>query len=161
MIFKKELLEKIKAEFPRAISDFNGQKRTFFDNGTGTLVLGKAAKAEADTRIDCSANVGAAFDESKKANDIILDGRNAVADFLNAPSSDTIVSGESTTSLLFNISYAIGKDLTGKENVVTTDYKHYANISPWIELKKRRKIREVISVVLMINLAHLSHQTSF
>jgi selenocysteine lyase/cysteine desulfurase len=62
---------------------------------------------------------------------------------LNAGSPDTIVSGESATALLFNLSYAIGKELTGKENVVTTDYEHYANISPWVELERRRKIREV------------------
>ena len=115
----------------------------FFDNGTRTLVVGRATKSEAEARIDCSANVGAVFDESKKADAVILDGREAVADLLNAGSPDTIVSGESATALLFNLSYAIGKELTGKENVVTTDYEHYANISPWVELERRRKIREV------------------
>jgi len=136
-------LEKIREKFPRAVSDLNGRKRSFFDNGTGTLVVGKAAKSEAEARIDCSANVGAVFDESKKAGAVILSGKEAVADLLNASSPDTIVSGESATTLLFNLSYAIGKELTGKENVVTTDYEHYANISPWVELEKRRKIRKV------------------
>jgi len=142
-MFDRDLLEKIRDEFPRATTDLNGRKRAFFDNGTGTLVVGRAAKSEAEARVDCSANVGAIFDESKKADAVILDGRKAVADLLNAPAPDTIVSGESATSLLFNLSYAIGKELTGKENVVTTDYEHYANISPWIELEKNRKIREV------------------
>jgi selenocysteine lyase/cysteine desulfurase len=143
MIFNRDLLEKIRDEFPRAVTDLNGRKRAFFDNGTGTLVVGRAAKSEAKARIDCSANVGAVFDESRKADAVILNGRDAVADLLNAPSPDTIVSGESATALLFNLSYAIGKELTGKENVVTTDYEHYANISPWVELERRRKIREV------------------
>ena len=142
-MFSRDLLEKIREKFPRAVSDLNGRKRAFFDNGTGTLVVGKAAKSEAKARIDCSANVGAVFDESKKADAVILDGKEAVADLLNTSSPDTIVSGESATALLFNLSYAIGKDLTGKENVVTTDYEHYANISPWVELEKRRKILEV------------------
>ena len=143
MMFDRNLLEKIRDEFPRAVSDLNGRKRAFFDNGTGTLVVGRAAKSEAKARIDCSANVGAVFDESRKAEKVILNGKEAVADLLNASSPDTIVSGESATALLFNLSYAIGKELTGKENVVTTDYEHYANISPWVELEKRRKIREV------------------
>jgi len=142
-MFNRDLLEKIRNKFPRAVSDLNGRKRAFFDNGTGTLVVGKAAKSEAKARIDCSANVGADFDESKKADAVILNGKEAVADLLNAPSPDTIISGESATALLFNLSYAIGKELTGKENVVTTEYEHYANISPWVELKNRRKIREV------------------
>ena len=143
MMFSRDLLGKIREKFPRAVFDLDGRKRSFFDNGTGTLVVGKAAKSEAEARIDCSANVGTVFDESKKAGAVILSGKEAVADLLNASSPDTIVSGESATTLLFNLSYAIGKELTGKENVVTTDYEHYANISPWVELEKRRKIRKV------------------
>ncbi len=143
MIFNKELIEQIRAAFPRATTDFNGRKRAFFDNGTATLVLGRAAKAETDARINCSANVGGIFDESKQASAVIQAGRVAVADFLNAPSPTTIVSGESATALLFNLSYAIGKELTGRENVVTTDYEHYTNVDPWEELGKRGKIQEV------------------
>jgi len=142
-MFDHVLLQKIRSEFPRAESDFNGRKRVFFDNGTGTLVVGRAAKAEAQARIDCSANVEGLFDESRKADAIILEGRTAVADLLNAPSPDNIALGESATSLFFNLSYAIGKELTGKENVVTTEYEHYANISPWMELEERKKIGRV------------------
>ena len=143
MIFDRILIEKIRNEFPRAVTDFNFRKRAFFDNGTGTLVVGRAARAENEARVDYSANVGAGFDESRKAETVILEGRKAIADLLNAPSQENIVSGESATALLFNLSYAIGKELTGKENVVTTDYEHYANVSPWMELAKRRKIQKL------------------
>ncbi len=142
-MFDKELVEKIRAAFPRAEKDFNGRRRAFFDNGTGTLVLKQAAEAEHDARINCSANIGGFFDESQQAMKIILEGRQAVADFLNAPSPETIITGESATSLVFNISYALGKEFTGKENVVATDYEHYTNVSPWEELKERGKIKEV------------------
>jgi selenocysteine lyase/cysteine desulfurase len=143
MIFEKSLRKRIRAEFPRAASDARGRKRAFMDNGTGTLVLGRAARAEAAARVDCSANVEAMFNESKDAEAAILEGKKAVADLLNAPSPYTIASGESATSLFFSLSYAMARDFTGNENVVTTDYEHYANISPWIELEKRGVIREV------------------
>ena len=143
MMFNKELIEEIRSAFPRAITDFNGRKRAFFDNGTATLVVDKAAEAEAKARIECSANVGAIFDESKRAEAVILKGRQDVADFLNAPSPSTIVTGESATSLMFNLSYALANELSGKENVVTTDYEHYTNVSPWVELEKRGKIKEL------------------
>ncbi|MFX0199049.1 MAG: aminotransferase class V-fold PLP-dependent enzyme, partial [Candidatus Hodarchaeota archaeon] len=143
IMFDQKLLEQIRAAFPRAVADYTGRKRAFFDNGTGCLVVGRAARAEAKARIDYSANVDGIFNESKKANEVIHNGRQAVADLLNAPSPDTIVSGESATALFFNISYGIGKELTGKENVVTTDYEHYANVSPWEELGKRGKIQQV------------------
>jgi len=143
MIFDRDLLEKIRAAFPRASKDLNGNKRAFFDNGTGTLVVGSAAKAEAEARVDCSANVEGIFDESRKADEVILEGRTAIADLLNAPSPDNIIQGESATSLFFNLSYAINKELTGRQNAVLTEYEHYANISPWVELKEREKLREV------------------
>jgi selenocysteine lyase/cysteine desulfurase len=143
MTFNREMVKKIRAEFPRAEFDARGRKRIFFDNGAGTLVLRRAAQAEAKARIDCSANLGSVFNESKMAEATILEGRKAVADLLNAPSPETIVSGESATHLLFGLSYALGKELTGKENIVTTDYEHYSNISPWIELNRRDLIKEV------------------
>ncbi|MBY9000038.1 MAG: aminotransferase class V-fold PLP-dependent enzyme [Candidatus Heimdallarchaeota archaeon] len=142
-MFDKELVEKIREAFPRAEKDFNGRERAFFDNGTGTLVVKRAAEAEAEARINCSANIGGVFNESKQAEAIIKAGREDIADFINAPSSETIISGESATSLVFNISYALGKDLTGKENIVTTNYEHYTNVSPWEELVERGKIKEV------------------
>ena len=151
MMFNKDLIEQIRAAFPRAVTDFKGRKRAFFDNGTATLVVDKAAEAEAKARIDCSANVGAIFDESKQAETVIQKGRQAVADFLNASSPSTIVTGESATSLMFNLSYAIGKDLSGKENVVTTDYEHYTNVSPWVELEKRGKITNLRHTRLNMN----------
>ena len=74
---------------------------------------------------------------------MILEGRRAVSDLLNAPGCDCIVSGESATSLLFQLSYAIGKELSGKENIVTTNYEHYANVNPWLELERRGLVEEV------------------
>jgi len=142
-LFDKELVKKIRAAFPRAVKDFTGRERAFFDNGTGTLVCERAAKAEAKARIDCSANIGANFDESQKAKETVLAGREAVAEFLNAPSGETIVSGESATKLLFDVSYAIGKECDGTENVVITELEHYANVSPWNELVREGKIKEV------------------
>ena len=137
------LLPLIRREFPRAERDANGRRRVFFENAAGSLVLQRAADAEARARIDCSANVDAPSWESKKNEEVIEEGRRAVSDLLNANDSRCIVSGESATSLLFLLSYAIGKELSGKENIVTTDYEHYANLSPWLELEKRRLIKEV------------------
>lgn len=136
-MFDKELIKRIRSNFPRAKRDAFGRVRAFLDNGTGTLVVRRAVEAEAKARVDYSANVYGIFDESRMAGEVILEGRKAIADLLNAPSPETIVSGESATSLFFGLSYAIGKELTGRENVVVTNYEHYANLSPWLELKRR------------------------
>lgn len=133
----------IRKEFPRVDLDASGRRRAFFENGAGSLVLQRAADAEARARIDCSANVGGPSWESKKNEDVIAEGRKAVADFLNAPSPDCVFSGESATSMLFAISYALSKEMTGTENIVLTDYEHYANVSPWLELEQRGVVKEV------------------
>jgi selenocysteine lyase/cysteine desulfurase len=136
-------LSSIRANFPRVDTDASGRRRIFFENAAGSLVLQQAAAAEAKARIDCSANVDAPSWESKRNEEVILDGRKDVSDFLNAPEAYSVISGESATSLLFHLSYAISKGLTGKENVVLTDYEHYANISPWLELERRKLVKEV------------------
>ncbi len=147
-MFDERLIEKIRAEFPRADADATGRKRTFFDSGAGTLVVGKAAEAEAKARVDYCANTEAPFMESRKAEETIHEGRHAVADLLNASSPETIITGESATSLMFMLSYAIGRELTGSENIVTSEYEHYTNLSPWLELKERSLVREIRSIPL-------------
>lgn len=134
MSFDPKLLRRIRKEFPTADYDPSERKRAFLDNGAGTLVTRKSAEAEARARIDWSANVGNYFPESQGAGETILDGRRAVSDFLRAEGPETIISGESCTSLLFALSYALSRDLTGKENIVVTGFEHYANINPWAEL---------------------------
>ena len=137
------LLSAVRREFPRVDTDANGRRRIFFENAAGSLVLQRAADAEAKARIDCSANVDGPAWESKRNEEVILDGRRDVGDFLNASDAHCIVSGESATSILFHLSYAISKELSGKENVVTTEYEHHANINPWLELARRGLIKEV------------------
>ncbi len=136
-------LESIRREFPYAEADASGRRRIFFENAAGSLVLRRVAEAEAKARLDCSANVGGPSWESRKNEDVILEGRRSVSDFLNAPSERCIVSGESATSLLFQLSYALGKEMSGNENIVTTEYEHYANLSPWLELQRRGVVKEV------------------
>ena len=137
------LQQAIRREFPRADADANGRRRIFFENAAGSLVLQRAVEAEAKARLDYSANVDGPFWESKMNEEAIMDGRKAVRDFLNAPSEDCVISGESATSILFNLSYALSKEMSGTENVVLTEYEHYANISPWLELEQRGGVKEV------------------
>jgi cysteine desulfurase family protein (TIGR01976 family) len=137
------LLQAIRKEFPHADADAAGRRRIFVDNAAGSMVLQRAVDAESKARRDYFPNVGEASWESKMNENTILEGRRAVSDFLNAPSENCIISGESATSLLFQLSYAISKDMTGKENIVTTEYEHYANITPWVELERRNVAKAV------------------
>ncbi len=134
MAFDPSFLKKVRREFPTVQADPSGRKRVFLDNGAGTLVTRRAAEAEHRARMDWSANVGNCFLESRGAADTILAGRTAVSDLLRADGPESIISGESCTSLLFGLSYAISRTLKGDGNVVASGYEHYANVSPWAEL---------------------------
>lgn len=143
MRIDSKFLTKIRKEFPTANKDPSGRRRAFLDNGAGTLVAKRAADREYEARLDWSANVGNVFPESEGAGETILEGRRAVADLLNAEGPGTVISGESATSLLFNLSYALGREFDGDENVVTTGYEHYTNINPWVELGSNGEIKEL------------------
>jgi selenocysteine lyase/cysteine desulfurase len=143
MSFDSRFLKRIRREFPAADADPKGRKRAFLDNGAGTLVTKGSAEAEARARIDWSANVGNVFMESVGAADVISDGRKAVADLLRAEGPESIISGESCTSLLFNLSYALSRNLKGDENIVASGYEHFANINPWAELGGMGMIKEL------------------
>ena len=143
MSFDQKFLSKIRREFPAVESDPTGRKRAFLDNGAGTLVTRRSSEMETAARIDWSANVGNQFLESKGAEGAILEGRKAVADLLRAEGPETIVTGESCTSLLFSLSYAMSRKFTGEGNVVATGYEHFANINPWVELGAIGLIKEL------------------
>ncbi len=136
-------ISKIRKEFPAAEKDPSGRRRAFLDNGAGTLVAKRSAEKEAAARVDWSANVGNLFPESIGAERTILEGRQAVSDLLGANGPESIISGESATSLLFNLSYALGRECSGDENVVATGYEHYTNINPWVELGSTGQIQSL------------------
>jgi cysteine desulfurase family protein (TIGR01976 family) len=141
-MLSSELLSSIRSEFPRAGTDASGRKRIFFDAGAGSLVLRRAVEAEAEAMMNYSANLGSPSWESKRAEKIIKDGRSALGDFLNADSEDCIVAGESATSLFFRLTYALAKEAKKDENIVSTEYEHYANLSACLELERRGVVKE-------------------
>jgi selenocysteine lyase/cysteine desulfurase len=134
--FSHSYLNEIRKRFPRIEKDFNGRKRIFVDNGAGSLVLREAAEEEMKARLDFSANTDAIYPESKGNEKIVEEGRKAVADLVNAPSHHMIYQGESASELFFRISYSLRDLFEGNVNVVSTYAEHFANVSPYFEMKK-------------------------
>ncbi len=57
-----------------------------------------------------------------------------MADFLNARRAEEIIFGPNMTSLTFQMSRALGKQLRPGDTIVVTRLDHDANISPWVKL---------------------------
>ncbi len=148
MFFDDALMANIQREFPRAQTDPWGKRRVFLDNGTGTLVLKRAADAQYLATTDWSANPGDSFPESRKAAEFMSAGLTAVADLLNAETPENIISGQTATSLMFQLSYALGKTMDSRHNIVATYYEHLSNMDPWRELVNRGAAGELRLVKL-------------
>jgi cysteine desulfurase family protein (TIGR01976 family) len=117
-------------------TDEQGQPFVYFDGPGGTQVPGSVIVAMANYLVQANANVHGAYITSHLTDEVILEARQAMADFLNAPSPDEIVFGPNMTTLTFAISRAIGRELCPDDEIVVTRLDHDANIAPWLALEE-------------------------
>ena len=125
-------LESVRAAFPSLALTDAGKRRIYFDNPAGTQVPGIVVDRMRDCMIQGNANLGGAFVTSGKADEFVHDGRQAMADFLNAPSSDEIIFGQNMTTLTLHLSRSIGKVLNAGDEIVLSRMDHDANVEPWV-----------------------------
>lgn len=125
-------LETIRRQFP-ALSDADaGVPRIYFDNPAGTQVPQQVADRTADCLLHANANYGGYFQTSRLATAIVDEARVAMADFLNAPSPQEIIFGQSMTSITFHLARSIGKFLNAGDEIIVSQMDHDANINPWL-----------------------------
>ena len=112
----------------------------FFDNPGGTQVCQEVIDAVSEYYRTANANTHGAFATSQRSDAIIAQARDAFADFLNAHSPNEIVFGPNMTTLTFNISRALGRQLNAGDEIIVTHLDHDADISPWLALEERGAI---------------------
>lgn len=117
--------------------DDQGRPFIFFDGPGGTQVPQQVIDAMAHYYTHANANTHGEFLHSRRSDAVIAAGRLAMADFLNAASTDEIVFGPSATNLAFNVSRAIGATLASGDEIIVTRLDHDANIAPWLALQER------------------------
>jgi cysteine desulfurase family protein (TIGR01976 family) len=125
-------LEAIRSQFPSLHETDDGVARVYFDNPAGTQVPRSVVKRMSQCMLGASANLGGYFRTSELAGEIVADAQSAMADFLNAPSSDEIVFGQNMTSLTFHVSRSIGKHFSAGDEIVLSRMDHDANVEPWV-----------------------------
>ena len=147
-----------RTQFPalQQIAD-DGLPYVFFDGPGGTQVPQQVIDAIAHYYTHANANTHGQFLHSARTDVVIANARQAMADFLNAPSPDEIVFGPTSTNLAFNITRAIGATLTDGDEIIVTRLDHDANISPWLALRETGAVVKFIDVNLddcTLNLEH-------
>jgi cysteine desulfurase family protein (TIGR01976 family) len=131
-------LEAIRAQFPALALTDNGMRRIYFDNPAGTQVSLSVAEAMTDCLLHKNANLGGVFASSIDADAVVQSARDAMADFLNAPSSDEIVFGQNMTSLTLHLSRSMGKLFAAGDEILLSRMDHDANVWPWVMMARDR-----------------------
>ena len=129
-------LDTVRAQFPALAVEDDGVRRLYFDNPAGTQVPVGVANAMSECLLSCNANLGGPFRTSRDADAIALAARDAMADFLNAPSSDEIVFGQNMTTITLHLSRSIGRKFRAGDEIVLSRMDHDANVWPWVMLAR-------------------------
>ncbi|MDJ0751709.1 MAG: cysteine desulfurase-like protein [Woeseiaceae bacterium] len=129
-------LDAVRAQFPSLSITDNGKRRIYFDNPAGTQVPASVAEAMSACLLKHNANQGGYFRTAKEADAIVAGAREAMADLLNAPSSDEIVFGQNMTTITLHISRSLGRLLRAGDEIIVSRMDHDANVWPWVLLAR-------------------------
>ena len=109
------------------------QGTVFFDGPGGTQVPDEVIEAIAGYLRESNANLGGAFERSRRSDLLVGEARRAAAGFLGC-GAEEIVFGANMTTLNFVLSRTVGRELSAGDEIVVTKLDHDGNVSPWLEL---------------------------
>ena len=131
--------EEIRAHFPALERAHRGHPVAYFDGPGGTQVPRAVAMAMSDYLFHHNANTHWAYPTSEETDELIEQSRQALADFLNASSSE-IAFGANMTSLTYHLARALGREYGESDEIVVTELDHHANVAPWQALARERGV---------------------
>lgn len=134
----RSLAGRVRADFPVFARRVGGRPIAFFDGPGGSQVPRQVAEAMAEYLTMHNANTHGLFATSEETDAIIEGAREAVADFLGAPSPREVVFGHNMTTLTFHLSRSLAREWGPGDEVVVTDLDHQANIAPWRRMAEDR-----------------------
>jgi cysteine desulfurase family protein (TIGR01976 family) len=104
-----------------------------FDGPGGSQVPDVVADAVAGTLRSAIANRGVVTTAEQRADGIVLEARQAMADLLGATSGG-IVFGRSMTQLTYDMSRVLAKQWSAGDEIIVSRLDHDANIRPWVQV---------------------------
>jgi cysteine desulfurase family protein (TIGR01976 family) len=131
--------EQIRKQFPATERRHHDYPVAYFDAPGGTQTPQVVVDAVADYLLNHNANTHWEYPTSHETDSMILSARETFADFLNA-TSDEIVFGPNTTTMIYHLSRALGRTMGPGDEVVITELEHHANVAPWQALVVERGI---------------------
>ncbi|WP_214404621.1 cysteine desulfurase-like protein [Pseudonocardia lacus] len=121
----------LRAHFPSLRAGY-----AHFDGPGGSQTPAPVAEAVASTMTSPLANRGRVSAAERRADDIVLGARAAMADLLGADPAG-IVFGRSMTQLTYDMARTLAAGWGPGDEVVVTRLDHDANIRPWVQAARR------------------------
>jgi cysteine desulfurase family protein (TIGR01976 family) len=104
-----------------------------FDAPGGTQTPDSVIDAIAGYLRESSANLGGAFESSRRTDALVERSRLTAARFLGCEPAETIF-GANMTTINFALTRTLGRTLRAGDEILVTKLDHDGNISPWLEL---------------------------
>jgi cysteine desulfurase family protein (TIGR01976 family) len=130
-------IDEIRSRFPALSRTHGAHLVAYFDGPGGTQVPGEVPVAMADYLFNRNANAHWAFPTSAETERVRHQAREAMADLLGAR-ADEIVFGPNMTTLTYQLSRALGREMSPGDEIIVTELDHHANVDPWRALAKER-----------------------
>ena len=127
-------IDRVRREFPALSQSDSGRLRVFMDNPAGTQLPRRVVEAVSAALVDAASNYGGFFENSRNAEAIYAAAHGAMADFVNAYSSNEIVVAQSMTALTLHVSRSLGRRFAPGDEIIVTRMDHEGNVSPWLLL---------------------------
>ena len=132
-------MDEIRSHFPALRRLHGGHSAAFFDGPGGTQVPDAVPVAMADYLFHRNANAHWAFPTSAETDRIRHQAREAMSDLLGA-SPDEVIFGPNMTTLTYQLSRALGREMVPGDEIIVTELDHHANIDPWRALEVERGV---------------------
>lgn len=129
-----ERAAQVRREFPALDEDL-----VLFDGPGGTQLpksVSDAISAACTTHVS---NAGWQFKGSERAEQIVSDGRAAVADLIGADPRGVAI-GPNMTTMTYRFADTLAKRWRAGDDIVVTRLDHDANVRPWIQAAERRGV---------------------
>lgn len=121
----------VRARFPSLSNTLpDGRPIAFLDGPAGTQVPNSVIDAYADFFLRANANNGGLFSTSRAQGEVEDAAHRAAEDLLNAP-TESVKFGANMSTLNFQLSRSLARELKAGDEVIVTQLDHDANYSPW------------------------------
>ncbi|MBS4537307.1 cysteine desulfurase [Clostridium sp. D2Q-11] len=134
-------VEKIREDFPILNQEVNNNPLAYLDSAATTQKPLSVIRAMEKYNRSSNANIHrGAYTLSIKATEEYDKAREKVRDFINSPSTSSIIFTKNTTEAINLVAFSYGLDNIGEgDEIVVLITEHHSNILPWQMLVQRNK----------------------